>query len=633
MRYALCMLVLVMGCATTESAQLAEPSAPTVHYVVIQGNEHFDDDTLIEGLATHPPEGAITSTRYLYEPATARLDADRIEAFYRQNGYFNAEVTDIDVAELEGDRVGVRFEVREGEPTRIDERVLAGLPEGFEPTPPLALALGDVEEGEILRHEDYTEAKTRLRSALLQRGYAHADVTGTVRVDRSRRAALVRLTAEPGPVVRYGDIQVVGLEDVPESTVLARVAFEPGERFSPDKMEVTKGRLYELGFFSSVSLEYPSAGAPETIPMTIRVTEGADKELRLGGGLAFDNTYFEVRGRANYLVRGFLHPLLVLSIDARPAYRILRDGVGEDAGGPGGEATLTAERLDLFRPRATGAAQVAYELNELESYTVEGPRFRLSWGTPLLGDHLRLVGAWELSRFQIRDLSPAITPDVAEDIGAVDPYRLGYFDQTAVVDFRDSLLDPHRGVYAELRLQEAGRFAGGSDRFDYVKATGELRGYVPVMRRLVLAARGRLGGVVSGSLPITERYFAGGAASHRGFGQRELTPTVTDGDDIAEIGGNALLVSSAELRLDVARVRDEWLGVTAFVDAGDVTLEFGDLDPAELFWAAGAGLRYDTLVGPVRIDVGYRLTDIEPGPGEPQEENRVVFHFSLGEAF
>ena len=147
--------------------------------------------------------------------------------------------------------------------------------------------------------------------------------------------------------------------------------------------------------------------------------------------------------------------------------------------------------------------------------------------------------------------------------------------------------------------------------------------------------RGRVG-TLSGDVPATRRFFAGGANSQRGFPERHLAPFaegVIDGETKRiPYGGAAQLELSGELRFpmpDVYLLRR--FAAAIFLDGGDVTEAWGGLDVMKLHWAAGGGLRLPTPVGAVRFDVGYRLT--RKGAGEPRPDDDFAFHLSVGEAF
>jgi translocation and assembly module TamA len=624
-----CMLAIACGlaaCATTTAAGVAERNAPKIRYVVVTGNHALDDATILAGLATHAPEGTFRVTYYRYDPLAVQLDRDRIETLYQRSGYFSARVADVEVRDLGEDRVGVEFDIDEGEPTRVSRLDVTGTPARFERPKALRDTLHALRPGAVFGYDDYDQAKRLLKAALLDQGYAHAEVNGTVEVDRERRSARISLRASPGPLAHFGTIQISGLGSIPESVVRNRIAWEPGDVYSPAKLETTRGQLYNLGLFSSVRTEIDRQGQPPVVDVDVVATAGNAKEVRLGGGFAADDTYFEGRVLAAYLVHGFVDPRLTLRLNAQPAYRVLRS---TSTGGLGGVASVALDRVDFLAPLVTGSAIVALGSDEYEAYTVRGPTVRASVTRPFFGERLQLSAGWQLSYFNLSDVSPAITPAVASQIGAVEPYRLGFFDQRVALDLRDNILLPRKGLYALLQAEEAGAVAGSL--FGYVRLLGDLRGYVPITDWVVIASRVQAGSAVTGNIPLTQRFFSGGATSHRGFNQRHLSPFVQSGDEIARIGGNALFLATLEVRTRIARISENWLSVAAFTDGGDVTLETSELDLANLNWAIGGGLRYMTLIGPVRFDAGYRLNRY--GPGNPDPGDRWAFHVSIGGAF
>ena len=137
-----------------------------------------------------------------------------------------------------------------------------------------------------------------------------------------------------------------------------------------------------------------------------------------------------------------------------------------------------------------------------------------------------------------------------------------------------------------------------------------------------------------GDIPVTERYFSGGSTTQRGFGERRLAPTLVGDVDgtmrEVPIGGAELVEANVELRRRLTTIKGMDLGGVTFLDGGDVT-EAGGINLGNLHWAAGAGLRLFTPIGPVRLDVGYRLN--RTGPGEPDPGSPFAFHLSIGEAY
>ena len=128
-------------------------------------------------------------------------------------------------------------------------------------------------------------------------------------------------------------------------------------------------------------------------------------------------------------------------------------------------------------------------------------------------------------------------------------------------------------------------------------------------------------------LPASERFFAGGDTTIRGFAPDQVgTRATIDADGVA-IGGNALVIFNAELRVPVRGS----LGAVGFLDSGNVFKKTTDISLADLRATAGFGLRYKSPVGPIRVDVGFKVPRREIAIGK--RENLAEFHISLGQAF
>jgi translocation and assembly module TamA len=205
---------------------------------------------------------------------------------------------------------------------------------------------------------------------------------------------------------------------------------------------------------------------------------------------------------------------------------------------------------------------------------------------------------------------------------------LSYLEERLVWDHRDQRLEPRDGYYLALSLQEGGGPLGGS--FDYVRVEPEARAYYSLdsAKRYTLAARVRVGTLqpLSGpdlSSPIVARFFSGGDGM-RGFNARRLSPMYIEPNPnpadphtgLAEpIGGNGLFESSVEARWNAVG----GLVFALFADGGFVTSEHFDFGYARylsshMLYAVGLGTRYQTPVGPLRLDLAYR-----PNVGPPLE--------------
>lgn len=588
---------------------------------------------LLEGLEVHPPRGWIVRRVRRFDPHAVRADLRRIESFYRDRGFFDVKVTGPEVAP-EGRSVVLRYRVDEGRPTAWGQLIVKGWPTALADTMPKTAAQWaarlDVRLGRPFRYERYEAAKQRLRALLVNAGYAHATLTGSVVVDRRRRLARARFELDPGPRVVVGEVRVGPLRSLPESFVMHRLAVAPKQRFDPDALHASRGKLYGTGRVGRVRFRWPTEGRPERVTMAVEVDEVPPNELLLGTGLGIGAVHYELRLRAGYVRYGFIDPLSTLRLDVRPAWAYFRSG----AGSAGLSLQTGAEwmREDLFVPLLRGFVRVDYRRTEYEAFSTHGPGVGVGLGRSFWRD--RWTAGLQLFLEPYRVDSP-LSVDVAARYGIQERLFVRYVRGLLRYDGRDRPAMPTSGFWAEAAVQ-AGRsnLPGGGG---FGRGIWDLRGYAPLAPQMVLAARVRLGGRLGGGgpLPVTQRFFAGGAESHRAFARRRLAPFVAgpfdSSFDAAPVGGEASLESSLEVRNRLARVGGQWLGLVLFVDAGDVTPSWRTLSFSRLHVGAGLGLRYETPVGPLRTDVGVRLN--RRGPNDPDPNAPFAFQLSLGEAF
>ena len=183
------------------------------------------------------------------------------------------------------------------------------------------------------------------------------------------------------------------------------------------------------------------------------------------------------------------------------------------------------------------------------------------------------------------------------------------------------LLDPRDGSVVNLTLEQAGGPWQGA--YSFYTAVIAAKAYLPLPGQRTLAGRFRIGTGdgfgQSRDLPLFRRFFAGGINSTRGY-DRDLVGPLNDHDK--PVGGRSLLETSIEVRTPIYGP----LGGVVFFDVGEVRRQPASYSLGDLMFGAGCGLRYHTLVGPLRVDVGFPF---EPPPGQPSW--RV--HFSIGQAF
>jgi outer membrane protein insertion porin family len=266
---------------------------------------------------------------------------------------------------------------------------------------------------------------------------------------------------------------------------------------------------------------------------------------------------------------------------------------------------------------------------------------------------IRVAANYELERTRTFDEQFTVEDELLID-RAFPQVRLSSFSGSVIRDTRDDQLNPLRGRYVSANAQIAARNIGSEVGFFKTFLTGQLFHPLSARRRIVFAASARIGLAtpfprelaltdsegnpildaggnpvvdVIEELPASERYFAGGDSTVRGFALDQLgTPETIDQNGFP-IGGNAVTILNAELRVPFA----SWFGVVGFVDAGNVFARTTDLDFGEIRGTVGIGARFALPFGPVRVDLGFKTDrrDITPG----NRESLTALHISLGQAF
>ncbi len=450
--------------------------------------------------------------------------------------------------------------------------------------------------------ESVVGARENLESFYRDRGFLEATVTVEAPLEPPAGTD-VRFRIRPGELHTVGEIIVAGLEITRESVVRNRLPVGPGDSLGRDDLLEIRRRLAAMGTFSSVEVDLlEPEEAVSDHNLLIRVVEGPRTSLGYGAGYSERE---QVRGELEWSRTNLFGRDHSGSLFGRVSFRgsrLVATYRGADSPEGGGPVFLTAFR----------------EAQDRDSLDFVRSGVSLQVTRRVFGRDLFL--RYDFTSSELFDVK--IAPNRI-DRNYADNLWLSKVSAAVVTDTRDDPVDPRTGRFGILDLEWSAGILGS--RAPYVKSLVQQFAYVPIGGPVVLAAGVRVGAAVTRGadepalLPLTERFFAGGATTHRGF-RLDLAGPVDSGG--YPLGGNLLLLGNLELRFPLFGD----LRAALFSDHGGVHEEIGSFRVEDLRHAVGAGLRYDTPLGPIRFDYGIRLGDVGG-------DRRGQWHFTIGHAF
>ena len=614
--FALC--VIMLGACAPQRAPIPEPESssafPEVRRIIFLGNKKFGNARLHQVMATKQRSLLSPWKRGSdYNPATVDTDLLRLQKYYFDRGYLDVRASVAKVEQNEADNaVHLHIRIEEGEVTIV--RAVEIRVEG--PVPP------ELPPVETLRHDlplrvdkpitkaAFDESRAQLLLVMQRAGYARAKVHPRTEVDRNAHAALLTFTLAAGERTTFGQVTLQGAENVKEKAIRRRLTFRPGQLYSPTDLTDSQAAIYDLGMFRAVthrSLNPEAAGAPLDVEFEVR--ERKPRSFEIGLGLS---TVEQFRVQAKWTFRNVFGDAEHLSFAGRVSSL--------------GLAFETRFHLPHLVTRRTRFTQTVFVDRQKELNTdplgLTARIFEIEDAQPAF-DVLRYGGESRMDHQFSKafsgsagiELSANTFSNVAPDaIRGLDPdVAVNHFLFTQFAELTwntsDSAVNATRGLVTLFRTEHS--TTSLLSEFDFIKASIEGRHYLPLWRRVTLAARLKLGFVQtygdSEVAPFNVRFFAGGPGSIRGFGLNRVGPHT---DDNAPLGGHSLVEGSTEVRFSIIGP----LGGVLFVDFGQVFEPSLVYHLDQLRYAVGPGIRYDTPIGPLRFDVGFIM---DRRPDEP----------------
>lgn len=631
--------------------------------IQVEGNAFFSKGDILERLYVLP--ASLQFRRGRLSEGYLRQDVSTIKNLYLTNGFRDIDVDYTIKDDFEGkeDQIGLTFHIHEGPQVFVGSLKINGVKED---------ELADIEkvlttlESQPFSVVNATADRDNILAYFYNLGYP--DASFDFKVLSTDSANLVDLVYEVdrGEQTFVREVLVSGLTVTDPELVYKRIELFQGQPLSQNAMVETQRRLYDLGIFANVAMAVQNPkGEEESKYVLFQLEEskrysatvgfgaelgrigGSSQNLRSAGGQAnfSPRVQFEIT-RLNML--GIAHSLSFRTRVSNIQQRVLVNYLAPQF--------RSNENLNL------ALTVLADQSRDVRTYTS-----RRYEGSVQLGQRVNLARnilyrvAWRQTGIDENTLQvqPGLIPVLAQ------PAKVGIISATLIEDKRDDPTDSTRGIYTSLDFGLASKvLLSGSD---FGRFLGRNSTYHRLTSKLVLARTTTFGLLepttsryrnrTGFNIPLPERFFAGGAASHRGFPENQAGPR-----DLVTgfpIGGETVFANGVELRFPLI---GQNLGGVLFHDAGNVYSTLSNFsfrvkqknveDFNFMVHAIGFGIRYQTPIGPFRVDIAYAVNPTEfvgfrgtreeliglslpelLARRERQSLGHFQFHFSLGQSF
>lgn len=632
MRRAILFLLLLLIGVTDAIAFQESETESVVWNVSFEGNETYRSMVLREVISTASPAFFQKLLRkygaFLVNENEIRRDVIRLERYYQRRGFPDVTVRyEIEDRGKER-RKKVIFYIRERQPLQIvssrivinaDEEVINGLEDSRDYE--RAVERHQFREGDRFQLIRMPDVEGRFLQILENHGYAWPEVDIDTVVDSLRNHIEIEIQITPNAKTYFTEFLIEGDLSVPDRVLIRHTDIKIGTPYSGSIMQNAQRSIFNHHLFRFATITLPEQPKDSTLTALIRVREHLPRTVEASVGVGREEY---VRGQVAWRHRNI-------------------NGAGHRYG--------ASIRASFIEQRVSTDYLIPYTFNARSSNvtTLFGVH-RLEPTFELLQAGFNSSLIYQIARNRTASVSYEYTfnEELSRDEGTRLPdfavsYNISSFNLSGY--YSDGISREPRGWVIQPSAEFSSTFNEADFRFQ--KLNLDVRRFTPLSSSTTLAARVNSGVIFysqNEDLPFNIRYFTGGTNSVRGWNRRELGPSIPSFDDeenfrtYVPIGGRAAFSFNVELRQQMTSIIPNF-GMAFFLDGGQVWENIQAMDERPLQFGVGGGIRYQSPIGPVRVDIGYKINptdedlNIYQGEDFGSSLSRIGIHFSIGQAF
>ena len=544
--------------------------------------------------------------RGLFKIEEIERDSDRIKAVYIDNGYLDIKVSEPGIRyNEEKDGYVVSFSIEEGVQYKVSRITFSGELAGDqdEIRPKLELLPDSVFSSFVLQSDI-----GKVTDFYGDKGYAFANVTPDVRLDKANNLVSVDYSIEKGKEVYIRNINILDNTRTRDHVVRRELSLQEQSLYSVSKLRAARYEAARLGYFEDnvEVLTHRVEGTEDLLDVDVKVEERPTGFFSFGGGVSsVENFLFSGQIQESNLF-GYGK---TLSLDAQ---------IG------GVTKALSLNYRDPYFFGTNWLFDVSLYAHDRDYRDFERSAQGISLG----------VGRRIKRYFQVRIFQEFSKQDVHNVRGDAQ-LVLSETERTIVStglglswDKRNNYLDPTKGFLLSTSVEYAGLFAGNTD---FIKYNATAKSWIPFWKSTYFAARANYGLLhlidAGDDLVVEERFFLGGPNTLRGFRYRRVGPRrPTDTGGYVIIGGVQQILASLDFVVPLSKTVG--LKAVAFFDIGNAfdQDEFS-LNPSNLRKDAGFGIRWISPLGPMKLDIGFPIGE------RLRDEAKYEVQFTIGNLF
>ncbi|PKN10216.1 MAG: outer membrane protein assembly factor BamA, partial [Deltaproteobacteria bacterium HGW-Deltaproteobacteria-7] len=560
--------------------EIKENSRVYIRSITFEGNDSFSTKELVNMMTTNTRTllGFITDSGIL-KTDQLKQDVQKLTAFYFNSGFVNAQIAE-PVITHDDKGIYIKIIVREGKRFKIGKVEISG--DYLTKTRDDLFALLKSKTGNYYDREAITKDMETIQLAATDEGYAYADVNPKTVTHEKEQLVDLNFQLTKGELIYISRIGISGNTITRDKVIRRQLSIVEGDLYSSSKLKKSYSGLNYLRYFEEI--DFQTEKAPDNkMDINIRVKEKNTGMFMIGAGYsAVDKAIIMAQiSQQNFLGYG-----QTLSLKA-------------SLGSTTNNYELSFVEPWLFDLPLWCKADLWNYKSSYDSYTVETKGTGLTLGYPIWDRVTGYVG-YKFSIDAIKDVNQATaTSYVKRQEGERYTSAMTF---SLVYDTTDDSMFPTKGIKASTSVQHAGVPFGGN--VEFTKYGGALVGYYSLFKDIVLAGKSKIGylqnnDVSDDRLPLYERYVLGGLNSLRGL--RYVGPTNSGTSDV--IGGKTMVTFTAEIVFPL--IKDAGMKGVIFYDAGNTWDNNYYLD--DLRQTCGAGIRWYSPIGPLRLEYGYVL--------------------------